>query len=111
VLTGNSANIIRREYMVWVVNARIVEGYKVEIKFNDGADGIIDFQNIIKNDKREIIKELLDKNKFQTVKVEYDTLVWENGVDFAPEYLYEKINQPKNLLRRGGRAVGVWLFS
>jgi hypothetical protein len=84
--------------MVWVVNARIVEGYKVEIRFNDGTDGIIDFQNIIKNDKREIIKELLDKNKFQTVKVEYDTLVWENGVDFAPEYLYEKIKIKEHIV-------------
>jgi hypothetical protein len=35
--------------------------------------------------------QLLDKNKFQTVKVDYDTLVWENGVDFAPEYLHEKV--------------------
>jgi hypothetical protein len=48
-------------------------------------------EELMENDSREIIKELLDRNKFQTVKVEYDTLVWENGVDFAPEYLYDKI--------------------
>jgi hypothetical protein len=84
--------------MVWVVNAKIIEGYKIEVTFNDGIDGIIDFQNIIENDNREIIKELLDKNKFQTVKVEYDTLVWENGVDFAPEYLYDKIKIKEHIV-------------
>jgi len=26
---------------------------------------------------------------FKTVRVDYDTLCWDNGVDFAPEYLYE----------------------
>jgi hypothetical protein len=84
--------------MVWVVNAKIIEGYKIEVTFNDGTDGIIDFQNIIENDNREIIKELLDRNKFQTVKVEYDTLVWENGVDFAPEYLYDKIKIKEHIV-------------
>jgi hypothetical protein len=84
--------------MVWVVNAKIIEEYKIEIKFNDGADGIIDFQPIIANDKREIIKELLDKDKFQTVQVAYDTLVWENGVDFAPEYLYEIIKMKEHIV-------------
>jgi hypothetical protein len=84
--------------MIWVVDARITEGYKIEIKFNEGTDGIIDFQNIIANDRREIVQELLDKDKFQTVRVEYDTLVWENGVDFAPEYLYERIKTKEHIV-------------
>jgi hypothetical protein len=84
--------------MVWVVNAKIVEEYKIEVRFNDGTDGIIDFQKIIENDHRGIIKELLDKNKFQTVRVDYDTLVWENGVDFAPEYLYEKVKTKEHIV-------------
>jgi hypothetical protein len=84
--------------MVWVVSAEIKDEYKIEVRFNDGTDGIIDFQNIIKDDNREIVRELLDKNKFQTVKVEYDTLVWENGVDFAPEYLYERVKTEEHIV-------------
>jgi hypothetical protein len=83
--------------MVWVVNARIIENYKIGIEFNDGTSGMIDFETIIKEDHREIIKELIDKNKFKTIKVENDTLCWGNGVDFAPEYLYEKIRIQKNV--------------
>jgi hypothetical protein len=36
---------------------------------------------------------LLDMDKFRTVRVDLDTLCWDNGVDFAPEYLYEIINK------------------
>ena len=42
-------------------------------------------------------KDLLDLNIFNTVKVRLDTLCWDNGVDFAPEYLYEKIREGKRV--------------
>ena len=77
--------------MIWVVRAELKENYKVYLEFNDGVSGIIDFKEKLNSDHRQIIKDLLDLNKFNTVKVYMDTLCWENGVDFAPEYLYEKI--------------------
>jgi hypothetical protein len=77
--------------MIWVVRAELKDGYKIFIEFNDGASGIIDFKEKLKKDHRQIIRDLLDLNKFNTVKVDSDTLCWDNGVDFAPEYLYEKI--------------------
>ena len=77
--------------MVWVVKAELKNDYNVFIEFNDGTTGIIDFKEKLLNDHREIIRDLLDLNKFKTVKVSLDTLCWDNGVDFAPEYLYEKI--------------------
>ena len=77
--------------MVWVVRAELKEEYKVFVEFNDGINGIIDFKEKLSNDHRQIIRDLLDLNKFKTVKVDMDTLCWDKGVDFAPEYLYEKI--------------------
>ena len=77
--------------MFWVVRAELKDEYKVFVEFNDGINGIIDFKEKLTNDHRQIIKDLLDLNNFRTVKVAMDTLCWDNGVDFAPEYLYEKI--------------------
>ena len=77
--------------MVWVVKAELKDFYKILVEFNDGTCGIIDFKKKFTNDHRLIIKELLDLNLFRTVKIENDTLCWDNGVDFAPEYLYEKV--------------------
>jgi len=79
--------------MVWVVRVELKDDYKVFVEFNDGMSGIIDFQEKLRNDNRQIIRDLLDINKFKTVKLDLDTLCWDNGVDFAPEYLYEIIRE------------------
>ena len=81
--------------MVWVVRAELKDEYKVFVEFNDGINGVIDFKEKLTNDHRQIIKELLDLNKFKTVIVDMDTLCWDNGVDFAPEYLYEQVMMQK----------------
>ena len=83
--------------MVWIVNAELRENYQVFVEFNDGVSGIIDFKEKLDNDHRQVIRDLLDLNKFKTVKVEIDTLCWDNGVDFAPEYLYEKVKGEKKV--------------
>jgi len=77
--------------MVWIVKVELKDDYRVFVEFNDGMNGIIDFKEKLQNDNRQIIRDLLDLNKFKTVKLDLDTLCWDNGVDFAPEYLYEKI--------------------
>ena len=83
--------------MVWIVNAELKDNYKIFVEFNDGMTGIIDFEEKLVSDHRHIIRDLLDLNKFKTVKVGMDTLCWDNGVDFAPEYLYEKIKGKKKV--------------
>ncbi|WP_461257738.1 DUF2442 domain-containing protein [Treponema sp. R80B11-R83G3] len=77
--------------MIWIVKSELKEDYKVLIEFNDGTVGVIDFYDKLKNDHRQIIRELLDLDKFRVVKTKLDTICWDNGVDFAPEYLYEQI--------------------
>jgi uncharacterized protein YkvS len=77
--------------MIWIINATIIAPYKVRVEFNDGLSGVVDFQKILTNDNRPVVRELLNINKFNSCKIENDTLCRENGVDFAPEYLYEKI--------------------
>jgi len=81
----------------WVIKAELRENYKIYIEFNDGLKGIIDFKDKLMTDHREIIRDLLDKDKFKAIKVERHTLCWENGVDFAPEYLYEQIKMEKKV--------------
>ena len=83
--------------MVWVIKAELRGDYKIYIEFNDGLKGVIDFKNKLMTDHREIIRELLDTDKFNAIKVERDTLCWENGVDFAPEYLYEQVAAQKKV--------------
>jgi len=83
--------------MVWVVRSELLEDYKVFIEFNDGVSGILDFYHKLQNDHRKIVRELLDYENFKTVKTGLDTICWSNGVDFAPEYLYEQIKMQQKV--------------
>jgi hypothetical protein len=79
----------------WVIKVELRENYEIYIEFNDGLRGVIDFHNKITTDHRDIIRELKDKEKFCAIKIERHTLCWDNGVDLAPEYLYEQIKSKK----------------
>jgi hypothetical protein len=77
--------------MVRVINAELKDGYEVFVEFNDGIKGSIDFKNILEEDHRAMVKELLNRDVFKTVRVHLHTLCWDNDVDFAPDYLYRQI--------------------
>ena len=34
--------------------------------------------------------DLKDMNEFKKVRISFDTIEWENGLDLDPEFLYEK---------------------
>ena len=52
-----------------------------------------EIENIIKNDHRSIFYELIDKKKFSEIKTDLDTITWSNGLDLAPEFLYDLLKK------------------
>ena len=73
--------------IVHVVDAKYVDGYRIEVSFNDGRKGIADLSDALQGPAFEILKDELEFQRF-VVDEELDTLVWENGADLAPEYIY-----------------------
>ena len=76
-----------------VVEARYLHDYTVHIRFNDGAEGEVDLSDELEG---EIFGPLKNVNKFKSFKVDplMQTLVWENGADLAPEFLYDIMKVP-----------------
>jgi hypothetical protein len=74
--------------MLWVTDARYVGGYRVWLAFSNGASGEVDLSARLHGEVFEPLKEL---STFSQVKFdsEMDTIVWPNGADLAPEYLYQ----------------------
>ncbi len=72
---------------IWVTNAEYVKGYELEIHFNDGSSGCIDLEGYL---DKPIFEPLNDVEFFRKFKLGSWTVEWENGADFAPEFLYEK---------------------
>ena len=73
-----------------VKEAKYVRGYVIWLRFNDGAEGEINLKDELEG---EVFGPLRDKREFQKFRVdpELETIVWENGADLAPEFLYEQM--------------------
>ncbi len=76
--------------MNWqIVSVRYLEQYRLFLTFRDGTQKIVDLKNHLTGQIFESLKSL---DYFKTVKLnpELDSIYWDNGADFAPEFLYEK---------------------
>ena len=71
-----------------VVEARYVRDHTVWLRFNDGTSGEVDLSDDLKG---PIFAPLRDPELFRRFSIACHTLVWENGADFAPEFLLEHI--------------------
>jgi len=81
--------------MVWVTEAEYEGEDKVRLRFNDGQEeGIVDLREVILGDPRALCQALRDPQAFKDFWVEMDTLMWANGLDLAPEFLYDLMQNP-----------------
>ena len=69
-----------------IIQASYITDFKVLLKFNDGVEMTVDLENELTG---SVFTPLKDKNKFRKFSIVFNTIEWENGADFAPEYLYE----------------------
>lgn len=76
--------------MIWVTDARALPDHRLWVRFGDGTEGEVDLKDFIAADPRPIVSELRDVKVFSAIRVEMDTVVWDNGFDLAPEFLYAR---------------------
>lgn len=64
--------------------------YRIWLKFADGVEGEVDLEGELWG---EVFEPLKDKARFAefSLNEELETIVWPNGADFAPEFLYQKL--------------------
>ena len=73
-----------------VVAATYRGDYKIELQFDDGKRGIIDFSTYLEKGGVFTFFEDMEFFKSFTVNEETGTLIWPNEIDVAPESLYSK---------------------
>ncbi|GAX59577.1 hypothetical protein SCALIN_C04_0065 [Candidatus Scalindua japonica] len=74
-----------------VKEAKYIHGYVIWLKFNDGTKGEVDLKDELYGEVFEPLKEI-DKFKKFKGDSELETVVWDNGADMAPEFLYNKMS-------------------
>lgn len=72
-----------------VTDVRVLDAYRIELTFSDGAGGVVDLANRIVG-RGGMFGPLEDPEFFRRVAVnnELGTIVWPNGADFCPDMLY-----------------------
>jgi hypothetical protein len=71
-----------------VTGVRVVRPYVLEVTFEDGACRRVDVEPALRG---SVFEPLRDPARFAEAYVddEAGTVVWPNGADLAPEFLYE----------------------
>ncbi len=73
-----------------VTEVKYLHDYMIWVRFNDGAAGEVD---LLRELEGEVFGPLKDTALFKTAKVDplMQTVVWDNGADLAPEFLYDNL--------------------
>ncbi|CAG0968646.1 hypothetical protein ANRL3_01350 [Anaerolineae bacterium] len=74
--------------MHFIKRVSYVSEFKLVLTFEDGSMRRVDLADELDG---QVFEPLKDINYFMTVRVDpdLDTIVWDNGADMAPEFLYE----------------------
>ena len=85
--------------IAWNVTAlKVLPGHRLEVGFADGLRGIVDMS---KDDLSGVFAPLVDESYFALATIHDGVVVWPNGVDIAPEAMYDEVS---------GRHLGIWAF-
>jgi hypothetical protein len=74
-----------------VTSVEVLDEFRLRVAFADGTSGVVDLHDELWGPMFETLK---DPARFAEVAVDpgCGTLVWPNGADFAPEWLYAAAN-------------------
>ena len=78
-----------------VIDAKYKDNYKLEVKFENGNHGIVDFSEY--PSRGGVFSKFKNMEFFKSFLVSKDlgTIVWGDEIDIAPETLYKKC-QPEH---------------
>lgn len=81
--------------LIDIVDAKPVGGYSLLLRFEDGAEGVVDLTPSLSFNG--VFAPLKDPEYFAQVRVdpESGTVVWPNGADLDPDVLYGSITGKK----------------
>ena len=81
-----------------LIEARHLGAYAVWLRFKDGLEGEIDLADELWGEVFEPLEDVAEFSKLRADPELY-TLVWPDGADFAPEFLYERVRASRGTLR------------
>jgi len=89
-------------YLPEINRAKRVNGFIIAMRFNDGTEKHVDISQWFRG---PVFKALKDPKFFAKFFVEGGTLAWPNGVDIAPEALYDAVDVRTTVKKKSRRST------
>jgi len=71
-----------------IIKVKPSDDFKLSITFENGETGTLDIKQYLDFGN---FRKLKDPQAFKRVRISFDTIEWESGVDLDPEFVYSKI--------------------
>ena len=79
-----------------VMKVTPAEDYLLSIDFDTGEQGTLDMKPYL---DFGVFQRLKNRSSFERVRVVFDTIGWDTGVDLDPEFVYVKCQIEKGIKR------------
>ena len=68
------------------------DDHTLSVVFDNGERGILDMKPML---NFGVFQKIKDYEAFKRVRISFDTIEWECGIDLDPEYVYERCKANK----------------
>jgi hypothetical protein len=76
-----------------VAEVEALPGFRLRVRFNDGAAGFVEMGHFIKSDAAGVFAPLRDERVFRQVKVSLGAVSWPGDLDLAPDAMHRAIKE------------------
>jgi Protein of unknown function (DUF2442) len=76
----------KKPEMIRVTDVEPLDGFVLQLRFNDGSERVIDFEDELYGPVFEPLKA--DPDLFRAVRIDGPTIAWPNGADVDPDVLH-----------------------
>jgi hypothetical protein len=72
---------------------RVLPGYRVHVRFNDGTEGEVDLSALIHSAEAGVFAELRDEALFAQARLQLGAVTWPGDLDLAPDAMHAAIKR------------------
>ena len=76
-----------------VAEAEALPGFRLRVRFNDGATGIVEMAAFLKSERAGVFAALRDENLFRQARIVLGVVTWPGDLDLAPDATHRAIKQ------------------
>ena len=77
----------------YIALVRVLPDFKLYVEFIDGTSGTVEMRELIFSETAGVFRALRDESVFADVAAEDGDVIWANGLDLAPDAMYDEFRR------------------